>query len=213
VARPKTNHEGKKQQIVEAALQTFARHGYEGTTNKLIAHEAGGISPGLIYHYFPEGKTQLFQAVLQQFPPLQTLAGVVQKSQELPPAQFLQNVAGTYAELLQQESVMNLVRIMMVEAPHQPELAQVLLAQVVPTLVLPLVAYIQKQTALGNFKSLPPMAGPLLLFGPLLGRAMITGVIGDKPAPIPIVSAEDMLKIVVQTFLYGVWQPQPEAEK
>jgi AcrR family transcriptional regulator len=49
--------------IIEAAKRCFAEHGYGGTTNKMIAAEAG-VAPGLLYYYF-ESKEQLFIAVFE----------------------------------------------------------------------------------------------------------------------------------------------------
>ena len=50
-------------QIIAAAKACFADHGYNNTTNKMIA-SAAGVVPGLIYYYF-ESKEQLFIAVFE----------------------------------------------------------------------------------------------------------------------------------------------------
>src|SRR5690348_3160304 len=108
MARTPIYHEEKKAQIVQAALATFARYGYEGTTNKLIAEEAGKligsegkpISPALIYHYFPKGKSELFEACLAQFPPLHQLRDTIVGNLDQPPQVFIRVVARTYNELL-----------------------------------------------------------------------------------------------------------------
>jgi AcrR family transcriptional regulator len=207
MARPKTNHEEKKQRILEAAQLTFATHGYEGTTNKLIAQEAGDISPALIYHYFPEGKQQLFQAVISQFPPLLLLAEAVQQNQEAPLEDFLRSIGRAYLTVIRDPMAQRLMRILFIETPRQPEIIQIMLPQIGPRLLLPLVNYLQKQAKLGIIKPLPPMAGPLQLFGPLLTRLLVVSAIGELPAPIPIVSEDEMLEILIQTFLYGVLQP------
>lgn len=49
--------------IIEAAFNIFGRNGFEGTSIKLIAQEAG-IAPGSIYNYFPD-KEALFKHVVQ----------------------------------------------------------------------------------------------------------------------------------------------------
>src|SRR5215207_3458612 len=49
--------------IVEAALELFARHGYERTSVKMIA-EAAGVSQGLLYNYF-ESKDALLRAIFE----------------------------------------------------------------------------------------------------------------------------------------------------
>ena len=61
--RPTGNTSGDtRERVLLAAQRTFAALGYEPTTNKAIADEAG-ITTGAIYHYF-ESKRDLYAAVL-----------------------------------------------------------------------------------------------------------------------------------------------------
>lgn len=53
-----------KQKIIDTALELFARHGYDGTSIKMIAHTAG-VSQGLMYNYFAS-KSDLLRAIFQQ---------------------------------------------------------------------------------------------------------------------------------------------------
>lgn len=48
---PDTSSEETRLRILDAARRCFARHGYEGTTNRRLA-EAAGLTTGAIYHYF-----------------------------------------------------------------------------------------------------------------------------------------------------------------
>ncbi len=50
--------------ILDAALTLFGRHGYEGTTVKQIAQEAG-VAQGLLYNYF-QSKEHLLAEIFQQ---------------------------------------------------------------------------------------------------------------------------------------------------
>ncbi|NJN65274.1 MAG: TetR/AcrR family transcriptional regulator [Chloroflexaceae bacterium] len=100
MARPKTNHEEKKARIIQAAMAVFAHHGYEGTTNKLIAAEvrrrtSETFSPALIYHYFPDGKPQLLATVMQQYQPLQALGQAVREASDAPRRMFCARWRGT----------------------------------------------------------------------------------------------------------------------
>ncbi len=52
-----------RSQIIAAAKACFADHGYNNTTNKMIA-AAAGVVPGLIYYYF-DSKEQLFISVFE----------------------------------------------------------------------------------------------------------------------------------------------------
>lgn len=53
-----------RQKIVDSARRSFARLGYDATTNKDIADEVG-ITTGAIYHYFAS-KADLYVAVYQE---------------------------------------------------------------------------------------------------------------------------------------------------
>lgn len=48
----------KKDKILTAAQELFARYGYAGTTMKMVAEEAG-VASGLVFHYF-DNKENLF---------------------------------------------------------------------------------------------------------------------------------------------------------
>jgi AcrR family transcriptional regulator len=61
--RPGTNP--TREQIIDAARETFAAHGFRGATIRAIAH-AAEVDPALIHHYFTS-KENLF-AVTLQFP-------------------------------------------------------------------------------------------------------------------------------------------------
>lgn len=56
--------EESRERIVRSALEVFAGHGFGGASMRMIAERAG-ISPGLIYAYFP-GKEALLEALFAQ---------------------------------------------------------------------------------------------------------------------------------------------------
>lgn len=55
-------HLHDKAHILDACLQTFARHGYERTTTAMLA-EAAGVSKALIFHHF-KSKADLYLELL-----------------------------------------------------------------------------------------------------------------------------------------------------
>src|SRR5579871_5185787 len=59
----------RRTQILQAALEQFADHGFSGATIKGIAAAAKLQSPALIYWYFPT-KEALFQAVVETYVPV-----------------------------------------------------------------------------------------------------------------------------------------------
>ena len=53
-----------REALLRAALELFARHGFAGTTVRMIAERAG-VSLGLLYNYF-SGKEELLMVLFQQ---------------------------------------------------------------------------------------------------------------------------------------------------
>jgi AcrR family transcriptional regulator len=53
----------RREQILETALKLFAERGFDATSTRQIAREAG-IAEGLIFHYFPT-KASLLTAILE----------------------------------------------------------------------------------------------------------------------------------------------------
>lgn len=56
--------EASRRRILKTALRLFARHGYAGTSIRMIAR-AAGISVGLLYNYFP-AKADVLTALFEQ---------------------------------------------------------------------------------------------------------------------------------------------------
>lgn len=57
--------ERNRRQVLDAALRSFARHGYGATSVRAIADEAK-VSIGSVYHHFPD-KDAIFRTLLDEF--------------------------------------------------------------------------------------------------------------------------------------------------
>ena len=64
MARPRTREDGRREEIVRAALRLILKNGYNSVTLADIAEQVG-VSKGLISYYFPK-KDDVFVAVLEQ---------------------------------------------------------------------------------------------------------------------------------------------------
>jgi AcrR family transcriptional regulator len=60
----KEQAEASRAGLVEAARQCFAEQGYDATTVAAILERAG-MARGALYHYFPDGKRELFGTVFE----------------------------------------------------------------------------------------------------------------------------------------------------
>lgn len=64
-SQPVESSEGPRLQLLEAAKKLFAKHGFDGTTVRALADEAG-VNFALVNYYF-ESKDGLYRAVIKEF--------------------------------------------------------------------------------------------------------------------------------------------------
>lgn len=215
MARPRINHEQKKALILTAAMRTFARYGYEGTTNKLIAAEVrrstgGSFSPALIYHYFPAGKLQILETVVYTYQPIQDMSRVLHQESDMPPDVFLRQAAHAYITIFKDPSMVCLARIFFVEGAQHPELVQHMFGKLMPLVLLPMARYLQQQTALGRLRPINPFAAMFQFFGPLLIRVFATEIFRHmEHLPFPFPDDDQLIENHVQTFLHGLQKDDP----
>lgn len=89
--------EASRRKIIEAALKLFAERGYDNSSVKLIANEAG-ISQGLLYNYF-NGKQDLLVEIMKQGM-LNTNQAFVNVPVDAPPlVQLAELMRGIFIEL------------------------------------------------------------------------------------------------------------------
>lgn len=213
MARTPIYHEEKKAQIIQAAMATFAKYGFEGTTNKLIAEEAGKligkdgnkISQALIYHYFPGGKSELFKSCMQQFPPLQHVQETLHSNSNQPPEIFLRVLAQTYNNVLKTEGVLPIIRIVIGEGTRQPELVDFLLGELRSTVLVPLVTYLNREIAAGHTNALKPDQIALQLLAPIFMRRTLLATLPTDRLPFQISGDEEFIDSLVQTVLRGLF--------
>jgi AcrR family transcriptional regulator len=219
LARTPVNFEEKREQIVQAALITFSKYGYEGTTNKLIAQEAGKlmgqdgkpISPGLIYHYFPEGKAQLFYAVLEQLPSLQKFKEVLAENLDKPPEIFLKIIARTYNEILMYENVLSILRLVITEGGRHPEILKTVLSLFVPDLFRPMLGYVVGQIHNGATRVQKPDQIAVQLFAPIVMRRVLLSSLNKENAPfvmenLLVSNDEEFIDTLVNSILAGTFK-------
>lgn len=210
MARPATNHEAKKEQIAEIALKVFAKYGFAGTTNKLIAKEAKelsedgtGISPALIYHYFPEGKGELFAASLRRLPPLQSVEHILKETND-PPEVFLPTVARAYNEFLKTPEIQSIFRIIFMEGTHQPDLPYAVMNQFVPNLLEPFLGYFERQAAAGTIRPMKFDQLVMQVMGPIVMRRIAFGVLPIERLPVKLSEDDEFIDSLIQTVLGGI---------
>ncbi len=97
-----------REKLLAAARTVFARHGYEGSTIRMICQEADASVGVINYHW--GSKEKLWQAVCEDS--VQQLAGLLAASADfsLPPHQFVPHITDAIFEaLLQHQDLMRIV--------------------------------------------------------------------------------------------------------
>lgn len=209
MGRPATQHEARKALIIQAALDCFARYGYEGTSNKLIAQAAGLNSAALIYHYFPS-KEDLFRACLYSFSIMDELKVALEKETDRPPEEYLTLVATTYLQILRQPTLSKLIPIMLGSLQSHPELVPLLTERIETVIWLPVSRYLDHQMELGVIRRMSSGSTLQIFLGPLVVRLISNIFLGSTS----VLDADDdqlFVKRLVTTFLEGCKIENPSA--
>lgn len=201
MGRPATQHEEKKAEIIQAAIECFARYGFEGTTNKLIAKEAGLNSASLIYHYFPS-KTSLFEACLNSFRVMDDLQKMLENEQGKPPEEYLTLVGMTYQHILRDPRLSKFVPMFIGTMQSHQELIPLLVKRIETVLWLPISKYLKKKTEEGILKPIPAQSGLQIFLGPIIIRLISPAFLG-KSSISDGESDEEFIKHLVDVFLQG----------
>jgi len=114
--------EVRQEQLLEAAARLFAHQGLEGTTTKDIAR-AAGVSPSLLYHYYPS-KQDLLVAVVAYFDPTSRVRSLVEGDLGGSIGEALLRILRGIAEFLEERR--DMLWLCMRAASRFPEVAQAL---------------------------------------------------------------------------------------
>jgi AcrR family transcriptional regulator len=195
--------EGRREQIVEAAARAFARGGVKGSTVEQIASEAG-ISPAAIYWYF-SSKEELAAEVLREVGPTFLTQHLSEDELDDPPREALTRLALGLLERGRERG--DLLRLLLFEAPNNPELAQVAFERAAAPNLANLTRYMQVQAERGRFRPGNPRARVVGFVGPLLSLLLFKRAFGER---LPL-EPETLVDELVDNFLRGV-AADPEEE-
>lgn len=192
--------EDRREQIIGAAMRVFAQKGFTKSTNKDVAREAG-ITPGLIYYYF-ESKEALLKAVLEERSPLHVVATITPEMLELPPAVFMPMLIKRVLDLVEGEQFLNIIRVILPEVLHNPEIAPLLNSFAQRVLAF-INNYLKMQIARGTLRAdLNPDIAIHALIGSvvtLVGRRQLL-----HDPQVTGYTHEEIAQVVVATILQGI---------
>lgn len=204
---PKERADGqdRQSQILDAAFEEFASHGFRGASIRNIAKRAKLVSQTLIYWYFPN-KEALFQAVLGRHLPIARVVSNPAALLERPPEEVLPLLARAYLEMADRPSALRLVRLFAPEAMRRPEVADLLGGRVIRTVLDFIEAYLAHQVEQGRLRPHDVRASARAFVG------MVLPQLGGKLF-LPVLRVEGLtddayVETIVTIFLHGL---RPEA--
>ncbi|MBD2776135.1 TetR/AcrR family transcriptional regulator [Iningainema tapete] len=213
--RDEQDFEGRRQQIIDGALQVFASKGFEKATNKDIAAASGIGSPGLIYHYFKD-KSDLFQQVVEQrLPVLQLLTHSEEEMMSKPPQEVLFIFAKAFLKVAENPQSVALMKLLLSEAFRQPQIAQMFNTIGPSRSIAFLTRYLAVQMSAGVLKPMDPRVAARCFIGPLVVYMLTREVFLQSDSQ--DISIDTMVAGAVEIFLQGMQVPTPtfyqQAEK
>ncbi len=170
---------GRRQQILDVALQLFARRGFEGTTTRQIAAGAR-VNEAIIFRHFPR-KEDLYWAVLER--ECERLGGTQAFRRKLASSQgsdreVLSSIA---REILDRRSRdMSLSRLLLFSALENHRLSQRFFRAYLAEYYEVLAEHIRAGIAAGRFRPVDPMLAARGFFGMMVYHSWVQELFGWK---------------------------------
>ncbi len=196
-----TDGTDRRGQILDAALEEFAEHGFRGATIKRIAQRAKLRSQALIYWYFP-AKEALFQAVLGQHLPIVQLVLDPGTLLDRPPEEVLPQLARAYLAMADRPIAQRLLRLILPEVIRRPEMVDQLGGRMIARILDFLKTYLAHQVELGRLRPHDVRASARAFVGMLLpqlgGKLLLPALQADG------LTDEEHIQTIVAIFLRGL---------
>ncbi len=191
-------------EIVSAATATFIEHGYAGTKLDAVAKRAG-IAKGTIYLYF-DTKQDLFEAVIRQ--EVESTIGDVEAmiaAFDGPSDMLLRQVIGHAYQDLVLSDTRYLMRIIIGEGHHFPEIRRLYYENTIMRATVMLKHILQRGVDRGEFRDSPIMNHPTMMMSPCF-LAAIWSITFAEFAPLDI---DSFMASHVDVMLNGIVEHPP----
>jgi AcrR family transcriptional regulator len=169
-------------EILEAALEVFAEHGFAAAKLQEIARRAG-VSKAALYLYF-ETKEEMFLAAARTLvaPNLAAIAAALEGT-EAPIAELAPMILAQAAALLSTGRAGAMAKMVIGESRNFPDLARIWRNDVVEPMLHGVSGLIAGAQRRGEVVAGDPRLFAFTLMGPLLMGGLYHAVFGDEGAP------------------------------
>jgi AcrR family transcriptional regulator len=130
--RRRLSPEVRRAEVLSAALEVFAKVGFERATLQDVADRAG-VTKGALYHYF-DSKNQLFLELMRErlAAQISTTQALIAAAESTKPREaLLQEFLEAMWANMQQPGMVELMRLMMTELPKFPEVGRTFFDEIV----------------------------------------------------------------------------------
>ena len=191
--------DNKRQEILRAAMEVFAKKGFRGSTTRDLAAEAD-INEAIIFRHF-NTKTELYRAILEakvnqsrdaHYEELERLAGT--QDDRL----FLETLGRNFLERHEQDSTF--MRLLLFSALEGHELSEMFLASIAGR--DPLATYLERRMNEGAFRKMDPHLAARAFVGMLVCYVQTQEIFGQKH--IRSFDRNEVVQTFVSIFLAGI---------
>jgi len=175
IVKRRERRDTRPQEIVAAAFEEFAQHGYAGTRLEDVAARAR-VSKGLPYLYF-KTKVELFKAVVKSVitPAFDAIRGQIEIT-TLPTEEFIKGPFLAFIQELVKSRRAVIARLLIGEGHKHPELTQFYFEHIVSRGLQTLQSLIDRGVARGEFRKTPLRDFPQLIIAPVLVSILWRGL-------------------------------------
>jgi AcrR family transcriptional regulator len=200
--RYRRRKEERPAEITQAAMETFAEHGYAAARIDDVAKRAG-ISKGLLYLYF-KTKEELFKAVIRSVvvPRIDALKTAITDS-DLSAEEFLRGPFLEFIRKLPDSPARIVVRLLVADGPKHPDLTAYYYEQVVSGGMDSLRQLINKGVEQGEFRKSQLDEFPQLIVAPVL-VSIIWKTLFEKHLPL---DTDKLLQTHIDLILSAIKAP------
>ncbi|NJN75869.1 MAG: TetR/AcrR family transcriptional regulator [Synechococcaceae cyanobacterium RL_1_2] len=193
--------ETTRDRILETALELFAKHGYEGTTTKDLALQAG-VAEGTIFRHFKNKKAILVEVATEGW--VELLTELLTELSEM--ANYKAIATMMRRRMLNIRHNSALMKVCFIEAQYHPELKERIQEEIISKMTGVAEAFFETAMDRGVYRRM----NPTILAHVFLGMFAIAGfsdntMIGSHASPKEL---QEMAEGIADIFLYGVMAPQ-----
>jgi AcrR family transcriptional regulator len=208
VKRKRLTGDERRSEIIRAAMEVFARHGFSGSTTRKIAENAG-ISEAMIYSHF-RNKEDLYAAIidekLQESEPLYYPLEAIRSKDD---QRVFSNILSNY--LFRHCKDTTFMRLLLFSALEGHELARMFVAGPVRKFFEFLAEYIRARIADGAFKPVNPEVASRCLLGMANYLVLQREIFGDRT--LREIDLSEAIEAMVKIFCRGIMAEPGEGDR